>query len=290
MLDKAIKATTQQHLDIHTIKDHLVILKDGSAAMVLQTSAINFGLLSEEEQDATIFGYASLINSLSFQIQIILRSTRKDISEYVERLDEQLETIRSQKIKEQIIKYRTFIKGLVKENKVMEKKFFVVIPYGAIELGINKNTFNPLAKAPQKPAYEDSYILEKAKITLYPRRDHLIRQFARLGLLARQLDTQELVNLFYKIYNPNSQVPPLLANPKDFETTVVQTTTPIQPPEPTNVIFQAPGQKVEEAPTTNPSAGVQGGAIPVPQPAPQPTPLQTQPTPTTPPVSQPQTP
>jgi hypothetical protein len=144
MLDKAIKATTQQHLDIHTLKDHLVILKDGSVALVLQTSAINFGLLSEEEQDATIFGYASLINSLSFPVQIILRSTRKDITEYVERLDQQLESIRSQKIKEQIIKYRTFIKGLVKENKVMEKKFFVVIPYSALDLGITTNTFNTI--------------------------------------------------------------------------------------------------------------------------------------------------
>ncbi len=264
MSDKAIKATTQSHLDIHTIKDHLVILKDGSVAIVLQTSAINFGLLSEEEQDATIYGYAALLNSLSFTVQVLLRSTRKDISDYVERLDTQLETIRSQKIKEQIIKYRTYIKSLVKENKVMEKKFYVIVPFTAIELGLSVKSFNPLAPAPQKPTFEDNYILEKAKISLYPRRDHLIRQFARLGLQTRQLTTQELLTLFYRIYNPDVVTPPFLVNPKEFETTAVQVApvvTPIQisskilpgestpPPQPTNIVFKAPGSPDETTST-----------------------------------------
>ena len=65
-----VKASTQEHLDIYTIKDHIVFLKDGSAALVLQSTAINFNLLSEEEQDATIFAYASILNSLSFTLQI----------------------------------------------------------------------------------------------------------------------------------------------------------------------------------------------------------------------------
>lgn len=269
MLDQAIKASTQSHLDIHTIKDHLIILKDGSVALVLQTSAINFGLLSEEEQDATTYGYASLLNSLSFSTQIIIRSTRKDISAYVERLDEQLENIRSQKIKEQIVKYRTFIKGLVKENKVMEKKFYVVIPYSAVELGLNAKSFNPLTKAPEKPFYENDYILEKARVTLYPRRDHLIRQFARLGLLTKQLTTQELMTLFYRIYNPSSNIPPFLANPSEFEAASVKAKSPAQapattpPPPPANIIFQAPG-KAETTPTP------QNPTPPTPPVAPQP--------------------
>ncbi len=272
MLEKAIKATTQQHLDIHTVKDHLIILKDGSVALVLQTSAINFGLLSEEEQDATIYGYAALLNSLSFTVQIIIRSSRKDISDYVQRLDDQLENTRSQKIREQIVKYRTYIKSLVKENKVMEKKFFCVIPYSTVELGLSANSFNPLAKAPQKPAYEDDFILEKARITLYPRRDHLIRQFARLGLLTKQLTTQELVTLFYRVYNPNSQTPPFLANPQDFETTAVQANNPIPtptaavastpPPLPPNVVFQAPGKKETIAPPQNPPSQTPGPITP----------------------------
>lgn len=199
-----IKASTQEHLDIYAIKDHLVFLKDGSAALVLKTTAINFNLLSEEEQDATIFAYAGLLNSLSFPIQILLRSQRKNISDYLNLIDTRIQTVASQKVKEQLLAYRQFVKSLVKENRVLEKKFYVIIPFSVVELGLTKSSFNPFAKTPQKPPFDLVYIEEKASTTLYPRRDHLIRQFARIGLRASQLTTSELVTLFYTIYNQGS--------------------------------------------------------------------------------------
>ncbi len=206
-----IKASTQEHLDIYAIKDHLVFLKDGSAALVLKTTAINFNLLSEEEQDAIIYAYAGLLNSLSFPIQILIRSQRKNISDYLGLIDTRIQSTSSQKIKEQLLAYRQFVKSLVKENRVLEKKFYVVIPFSAVELGISKSTFNPFTKAPQKPPFDLVYIEEKASTTLYPRRDHLIRQFARLGLKASQLTTSELVTFFYSIYNQGTSsqsIPP----------------------------------------------------------------------------------
>lgn len=199
-----IKSSTQEHLDIYAIKDHLVFLKDGSAALVLKTTAINFNLLSEEEQDATIYAYAGLLNSLSFPIQIIVRSQRKNISDYLNLIDTRIQSVASQKVKEQLLAYRQFVKSLVKENRVLEKKFYVIIPFSMLELGITKSSFNPFAKSPQKPQYDLSYIEEKASVTLYPRRDHLIRQFSRIGLRASQLSTSELVTLFYTIYNQGS--------------------------------------------------------------------------------------
>ena len=201
-----IKASTQEHLDIYTIKDHLVFCKDGSVALVLQTTAINFGLLSDEEQDATIYSYAALINSLSFPIQILIRSQRKDVSEYIELLDQRMQEVQSQKVKEAIIKYRQFIKSLVKENRVLEKRFYVIIPFSTVELGITASAFNPFAKTPQKPPFDLSYIGEKAMLALYPKRDHLIRQFARIGLKARQMTTPELISFFYNIYNPSASI------------------------------------------------------------------------------------
>lgn len=201
-----IKASTQEHLDIYAIKDHLVFLKDGSAALVLKTTAINFNLLSEEEQDATIYAYAGLLNSLSFSIQILIRSQRKNISDYLNLIDVRIQSVPSQKVKEQLLAYRQFVKSLVKENRVLEKKFYVIIPFSVIELGLTKSSFNPFAKSPQKPPYDLNYIEEKAATTLYPRRDHVIRQFARIGLKASQLTTSELVTLFYTIYNQSSSV------------------------------------------------------------------------------------
>lgn len=207
MPSEIIKASTQEHLDIYTIKNHLVFLKDGSCSLVLKTTALNFNLLSEEEQDATIYTYAGLLNSLSFSIQILIRSQRKNISDYINLLDTSIQSTSSQKVKESLLSYRQFVKSLVKENRVLEKKFYIIITFSALELGITKSTFNPFAKDPQKPPYDLEYIEEKASMALYPRRDHIIRQFARIGLKASQLTTTELVTLFYAIYNQSSSSP-----------------------------------------------------------------------------------
>ncbi len=198
-----IKATTQEHLDIEDIRNDLVILKDGSCCLILTTNAINFGLLSEPEQDAIIYAYAAFLNSLSFPIQIMIRSVRKDISSYLEQL-RKAEAIQTKELlKEQIKKYRIFVEKIVKENQVLDKKFYVIIPFSSIELGVTagiKQSF----KKPQKLPFPIDYILEKAKINLYPKKDHLISQFSRLGLKARQLTNQELLALFYNIYNPEN--------------------------------------------------------------------------------------
>jgi hypothetical protein len=119
-------------------------------------------------------------------------------------IDTRIQSVASQKVKEQLLAYRQFVKSLVKENRVLEKKFYVIIPFSAIELGISKSTFNPFAKSPQKPPYDLVYIEEKASTVLYPRRDHVIRSFARIGLKASQLTTSELVTLFYTVYNHGS--------------------------------------------------------------------------------------
>ena len=83
-----VRATSQEHLDIEDIRDDLVIMKDGGAVLVITTTAINFGLLSEREQDATIYAYAALLNSLTFPIQILIRSQKKDITGYLRLLDQ----------------------------------------------------------------------------------------------------------------------------------------------------------------------------------------------------------
>jgi hypothetical protein len=200
-MSSTIKSSTQAHLDIYTIKDNMVFLKDGSVVLIVQTTAINFNLLSEEEQDATIYTYAGMLNSLSFPIQILIRSQRKNISDYLGLIDSRIQSVASQKVKEQLLTYRQFVKSLVKDNRVLEKKFYIAIPFSALEVGVSTSTFNPFAKPPQKPPFDLDYIAEKASMALYPRRDHIVRQLTRIGLKAKQLNTTELINLFYGIYN-----------------------------------------------------------------------------------------
>jgi len=195
----AIRATTQEHLDVEEVVDNLVLLKDGSCAMVLEIGAVNFGLLSEKEQRAMIYAYAALLNSLTFSIQILIKSTKKDISNYFKLFGE--EEIKQPKdiLKERIKKYKEFVSSIVSTNKVLDKKFYIVIPFSTLELGVTTAAGSLVGK--KGLPYSKSYILEKARIALNPKRDHLIRQLARLGLKARQLNVDELVELFYKIYN-----------------------------------------------------------------------------------------
>lgn len=197
-----VRGSTQEALPIEEIKENLVLLTDGSACMIIQVTALNFGLLSEQEQDATIYSYAALLNSLTFSIQILIRSRRKDVTGYLDLLASAQAQQTNPLLCEQIKKYRRFVEEIVKKNNVLDKKFYLVIPFSALELGAKKAL--GAALTPQKKAlpFPKKYLFEQAKINLSPKRDHLARQFSRLGLTARQLSTQELISLFYEIYNP----------------------------------------------------------------------------------------
>lgn len=196
---KTIKASTQEFLEIEDIKDDIIILRDGSCCLVLQVSAINFALLSEEEQDAIISAYAALLNSLSFPIQIVIISKRKDVSAYLENLRRAEEKTNEGKIREQIRKYRDFIEQTVRKSNVLDKNFYLVIPFSTLELGPQGAAKIVGRKGTSLPK---EYILERAKTALLPKREYLIHQLNRLGLKAFQLTTEALIQLFYDLYNP----------------------------------------------------------------------------------------
>lgn len=218
-----IRASTQDFLDIEDIQDDLVILKTGACALVLQVTAVNFGLLSEGEQDALIYAHAGLLNSLSFPIEIVIRSKRKDISSYLRLLKDQEARLKKPVLVEQMRKYREFVETTVRENQVLDKKFYVSIPFSTLEMGIAptlSQTFKPQKGLP----FSKPHILVQAKTNLAPKRDHLMRQFQRLGLKCRQLTTQELLQLFYSLHNPES-IGQNFASSKDYASPLVQAAT-----------------------------------------------------------------
>ncbi len=199
--DKPITATSQDHVPIADITNDILIYKDGGAALVMESTSLNFGLLSEKEQQAVIAAYAAMINSLSFSVQIVVRTSRKDISSYLSFLDEQAKKLTHPLLVRLMANYRGFITESVKKKNVLGKRFFVILYLSPLELGVGKSV-QTLTKRGGPLPYTKSYVIKKAKITLYPRRDHLVRQAGRLGIKFRQLTTPELVNLFYTIYNP----------------------------------------------------------------------------------------
>lgn len=205
----AIRGTTQEHLPVEDIKENLVILKDGSCALVLSVSSVNFDLLSEREQEATIYAYGALLNSLTFPIQLLIMSQKKDISSYLDLLEKQ-EAIKASSplLKNLINSYRKFVAEMVKKNNVLDKKFYVVIPFSALELGV-ASSLTSLVKPGRALPFPKEHILQKALVSLNPKKDHLVKLFARLGLTAKQLESKELVKLFYEIYNGESLKQPL---------------------------------------------------------------------------------
>lgn len=201
--DTPIVRNAQDFVPIADIADDIILYKDGGAAIVLESTSLNFGLLSEREQEAVITAYAALINSLSFATQIVIRTQRKDISKYLVQLDQKIAEQKNLKLKELMVGYKRFIEETIKRRNVLGKRFFIVIPLSPLELGFTKSMFPGMANKTQQLSYSKSYILKKAKVVLIPKRDHIIKQTARLGLKAKQLDRKALIELYYEMYNPD---------------------------------------------------------------------------------------
>lgn len=190
-----IHSTTQDFTEILDITDDIVYFKNKTACAVLEISSVNFFLLSAEEQNARVYGYMSLINSLSFSIQIVIISKRVDMQGYLNGLDQRLSTMQNPRLKEHLAMYRQFIEELVKNEGLLDKKIYIVIPYSYLEggaVGAAKN---------QKKQVSASYFSQQAKNAIDSKRAMIITQVERMGLSARPLSHEELIKLYYETLN-----------------------------------------------------------------------------------------
>lgn len=196
MAAQKIHATTQKFTEIVDIVDNIVVLDGGSACMIIEITASNFALLSRREQDTRIFAYASLLNSLSFPIQILIRNKRIDISIYLKSLDEIIEQTQNPQLKQYIQYYRTFVHEMVTVNVVLSKSFYIVCPYSALEGGVAgvKQTVQKGQTPAQATAAEAKKVLNTKSSTL-------LGQLQKFATSARILEKEDLIKLFYDIYN-----------------------------------------------------------------------------------------
>ena len=189
------KATTQAFIEVEEIRDDIMLLKDYSAVSVIEVGAVNFWLLSTEDQMSMIYSYSSLLNSLSFPVQIVIISKMMNISSYIDYIEAKITTQKQDLIKKRLGEYREFIKSIVKKNTVLEKRFFFAVPFNPLEMGVT---------GMKAKGYGKEYLFNRAKTSLYPKRDHLLRLLAKVGLKPTVLQKQELTELFYNIYNPSA--------------------------------------------------------------------------------------
>jgi len=204
--DKPIISTAQKLVPIADISGDMVIFKDGGCSIIMESSSLNFGLLSEKEQQAVIYAYGALLNSLSFPIQILVRSQVKNIKKYMDYLEVAKGKIKNPKLSSLMENYKSFISETIKKKNVLGKRFFIIIPFSPYELGAVKSAAAVTKKKGPLP-FSKQHVIKKAKIALYPKRDHLIRQSTRLGIRLKQLSTAQIIDLYYNVYNSE---PPII--------------------------------------------------------------------------------
>ena len=200
MPEKKDLPPTQEHLDIEKITDSLVVLKDGSVSVVIRTSAVNFDLLSEPEQDAKILAFAQLLNSLTHSFQILIRTKKINIAAYLDYVRSFQGKQNSPGLKRQMAIYTTFVQNLIVKNEILDKKFYIVVPYRPV-LVTKTDPMKQMFGKEEKIVNVDR-LLEQAKAYLYPKRDHVMKQLIRIGLQPHQLTTKELVEMYFELYNP----------------------------------------------------------------------------------------
>jgi len=199
---KKIGLSSQKYLEISEIRDNVVIMKNGSLRAVLMVSSINFALKSIEEQDAIIYHYQSFLNSLDFSVQIVVNSRQLNLDNYLQMLRDQEKKQMNELLRMQISSYIEYIQGLVKMANIVSKTFYVVVPFAVSETrggGVMSK-----AKAIASPAkiISGREAFEKYKDQLLQRVDHVIGNLSGAGLRMTMLNTQELIELYYNLYNP----------------------------------------------------------------------------------------
>lgn len=201
-------SSTQTNLRIAEIKDNVAVLKNGGVRIVLKTSSINFNLKSEEEQNAIIYSYQGFLNSLEFPIQILVRSKKLDIDNYIEQVTALGEKQTNQLLQDQTMEYAQYVKRLVEYADIMEKEFYVIVPYDpgrAQGTGKFGSFFQRLSP---KDSYGDVKTrrseFNNLKKSLLQRVNVVQSGLENCGLQVTPLDTLGLIELFYESYNPET--------------------------------------------------------------------------------------
>lgn len=196
----ATETTSQQFVPISNIHDDVVILKNGQMCMVLLATSINFALKSSDEQQAILSQYQSFLNSLDFSIQIYVQSRRLDIRPYLEILRAREGQQYNDLMRIQLREYIEFISSFTSQVDIMSKDFFVVVPYTPLHLEI-KGIGKFLNTKKETPDENENRFLED-RTQLEQRVSVVTQGLSRIGIRTTPLHTEQLVELYYHIFNP----------------------------------------------------------------------------------------
>ncbi len=202
------QATTQVFMPVSEVKDSTLVLKNGGIRAVLQTSSVNFNLKSEQEQNSIIYGFQNFLNSVDFPVQIVVRSKKLDIDNYLENLTDIAEKQENPLLRKQSFEYIEYIKKLVEYADIMEKKFFVIVPYDPLRAktqGMWKTFWQGIHPADSLEAIRQRHReFSSLKKGLDTRVNLVKAGLEGCNLRVERLNTKQLVELFFQIYNPDT--------------------------------------------------------------------------------------
>lgn len=199
---------TQQFVPIERVRDGIIVLKNGELRSILITSSLNLSLKSEDEQQAILLQFQNLLNSVDFPIQFFIQSRRLNIKPYLDLLQARAGEVKEDLLKIQIHEYMGFINKFAEETNIMTKHFFIVIPYLPAATAQGAKTGNPLLSFGLKQGTSmgtEGDTFDAARIQLEQRVATVIQGLTRFGVRAQKLGTEEVVELFYKLFNPGEQ-------------------------------------------------------------------------------------
>jgi len=196
---------TQSFVPIKEIRNGMIVLKDNSLRAVIMASSINFALKSTEEQEAVIYQFQSLLNSLDFSVQIYIQSRRLDIRPYLAQLKEREALQTNELLRVQTREYIQFIKQFTDSTNIMSKSFFLVIPYqGAIISTKNTGGFFGGSKKTEREREDNKNATLDELIGQLEQRLQVVEQgLSRTGVRTVRLGSEELIELYYKLFNPS---------------------------------------------------------------------------------------
>lgn len=200
---------TQSFIPIKEIRDGIIVLKDGSLRAILLASSLNFALKSADEQQSIIFQFQNFLNSINFSVQIFTQSRKLDIRPYIALLEDRLKEQVGDLMKMQTREYIEFIKSFTESTNIMTKSFFIVVPYSAPALAGSDAIKKSFFGAKKNNVGEEISSFEESRSQLQQRIEVVQQGLVRCGIRIANLGTEELIELFYKTFNPGDVEKPI---------------------------------------------------------------------------------
>ncbi len=204
------ESATQEFIDVEKIREGVIVLKNGGLRSILMCGSRNLELESTDSQNAIISIYADFLNSFDWPLQIVIHSRKLDIEPYLATLGEKLKNQKNELLKIQTAEYIDFVRKFVTLSDIMTKKFYIVVPFDPVE-SKTEGPFEKLSSliktSSQKTPELSEEKFQEYKSQLFQRVDHVLSALTRTGIKAIGLQTEELIELFYNLYNPGEYGP-----------------------------------------------------------------------------------